>query len=215
MTTTHSGQQLFTAIKQTTRAGHSPLVLTVGQPLRATLRPVATVPGFLDALDVSLLTQWRNQHVKSFLTEFVANDPQTAQWLSQSVHENDGKMLFMVDTPQGERVGHVGLGFIDWAKAYGEADAIVSGGQSPRGLMKEALLTLMRWSRNVLGLRTLAVRVRSDNSAIEFYRKVGFKEFKRVPIVASAVSSGVTWTEDLQAADSAASLVYMTLKLDE
>lgn len=213
--TTQSGRQLFAAIKQTTRAGHSPLVLTVGQPLRATLRPVATVAGALDALDVALLTQWRNQHVKSFLTEFVANDAQTAQWLSQSVHQNGGKLLFMVDTPQGERVGHVGLGFIDWDKAYGEADAIVSGGKSPPGLMKEALLTLMRWSRDVLGLRTLAVRVRSDNSALEFYRKVGFQEFKRVPLVASVVAGGVNWTEDPQAVDAVASLVYMTLNLGD
>jgi len=213
MTITSSGQQLFTALKQTTRSGHSPLVLTVGQPLRATLRPVATVPGFLDALDVTLLTQWRNQHVKSFLTEFVANEPQTAQWLSQSVHSNNGKMLFMVDTPQGERVGHVGLGFIDWNKAYGEADAIVSGGKSPPGLMKEALQTLMRWTRDVLSLKILAVRVRSDNSAIEFYRKVGFEEFKRIAIVASAESNGVVWREDPKAVAAVAYLVYMQLKL--
>lgn len=213
--TNNEGQELFLALKKTTRAGFSPMVLTVGQPLRAILRPVATVPGHLDAVDMKLLTDWRNKHVKSFLTQFVANERQTEKWLAQTVHQNDGKMLFMVETPDGHRVGHVGLGFIDWEAGYGEADAIVSGGQSPKGLMKASLLTLMRWSRDVLALRTLAVRVRSDNSAIAFYRKVGFEEFKRVPIVPVKASGGIAWVEDLSAIDAVASLVYMKLSLKE
>lgn len=122
-------------------------------------------------------------------------------------------MLFMVETPDGERVGHVGLGFIDWQRGYGEADAIVSGGKSPPGLMKASLLALMRWARDALGLQTLAVRVRSDNTAVDFYRKVGFREYQRVPIVSRAVPGGTDWSEDPQAVDAPASLVYMQLEL--
>jgi RimJ/RimL family protein N-acetyltransferase len=147
------------------------------------------------------------------LTEFVATEEQTKRWLTGSVHQNNGKMLFMVETPDAELIGHVGLGFIDWEQGYGEADAIVSGGNSPRGLMKASLLTLMRWSRDVLGLQTLSVRVRSDNSAVEFYRKVGFREFKRVPIVAHFVSHGIDWYEDPLATDALTSLVYMNLEI--
>mgnify|MGYP000911744390 CR=1 FL=1 len=55
------GQQLFAAIKQTTRAGQPGLALPVGQPLVAVIRPIATVPGHTDALDVQLLTEWRNR----------------------------------------------------------------------------------------------------------------------------------------------------------
>lgn len=208
-----SGQQLFAAIKQTTRAGQSGLVLPVGQPLAAVIRPIATVPGHTDALDVQLLTEWRNRYVKSFLTEFVSTPERTEGWLSGAVHANEGKMLFMVETPNGERVGHVGLGFIDWQRGYGEADAIVSGGKSPPGLMKASLLALMCWARDALGLQTLAVRVRSDNTAVDFYRKVGFREYQRVPIVATAVPGGTNWSEDPQAVDALASLVYMQLEL--
>lgn len=207
------GEQLFAAIKQSARAECTPLVLPVGMPLRAVLRPIPTRPDGLDPVDVRLLTEWRNKYVKSFLTEFVATEERTAKWLTKSVHENPGKMLLMVETPAGDRVGHVGLGFIDWATGYGEADAIVNGGQSPRGLMKESLLTTMRWAKDVLGLRTLAVRVRSDNSALEFYRKVGFQEVTRVPIVASAVAGGLNWEEDPSAKGASASLVHMRLEL--
>lgn len=213
MQVTTPGQQLFAAIKQTARTGEPGLVLPVGQPLAAVARPIATVPGHTDALDAQLLTDWRNRHVKSFLTEFVSTPERTAAWLANAVHDNPGKMLFMVETLDGERVGHVGLGFIDWQRGYGEADAIVSGGASPPGLMKASLLALMRWARDALGLQTLAVRVRSDNPAVEFYRKVGFQEFQRVPIVARAVPGGVDWAEDPTAVGASASLVYMQLQL--
>jgi RimJ/RimL family protein N-acetyltransferase len=212
MTTPTAGQQLLAAIKQTAKAGQPGLVLPVGQPLAAVIRPIATVPGHTDAQDVQLLTEWRNRHVKSFLTEFVSTPERTAAWLTGAVHANAGKMLFMVETLDGERVGHVGLGFIDWQRGYGEADAIVSGGASPPGLMKASLLALMRWAHEALGLQTLAVRVRSDNSAVDFYRKVGFQEYQRVPIVASEVPGGIDWAEDPQAADAPASLVYMQLQ---
>jgi RimJ/RimL family protein N-acetyltransferase len=206
------GQRLFTAVKATAKAGSTVLVVPVGTPTRALLRPIATVPGCLDPTDVSLLTKWRNQHVKSFLTEFVADDERTANWLANGVHRNASKMLFMVESLTGERLGHVGLGFIDWEKGYGEADAIVSGGDAPKGLMKESLRTMLRWARDSLGLRELAVRVRSDNSAVEFYRKVGFVEYQRIPIVAETSGDGINWFESAQAKDFVASLVYMRIE---
>jgi RimJ/RimL family protein N-acetyltransferase len=211
MTAGHLGQILFRSLKATSRYGQPCLVLPVGEPLKAVLRPIATLADALDPEDVRLLTVWRNRHVKSFLTEFVATEERTAHWLCGPVHHNDGKLLWMVDTPEGERVGHVGLGFIDWNAGYGEADAIVSGGSSPPGLMKASLLTLMQWSRDTLGLKTLAVRVRSDNSALEFYKKVGFNEVRRVPIVASPAQDGVNWTEQLDAPSAEPALVHMHL----
>lgn len=211
MTTPTPGQQLFAAIKQTARAGQPGLVLPVGEPISAVVRPIASLAGHTDSLDVQLLTEWRNRHVKSFLTEFVSTPERTTEWLTGAVHANAGKMLFMVETPDGERVGHVGLGFIDWERSYCEADAIVSGGKSPPGLMKASLLALMRWAREGLGLEAQAVRVRSDNTAVDFYRKVGFCEYQRVPIVSTAVTGGVDWTEDPHAVSAPASLVYMRL----
>lgn len=215
MKTQSFGKQLFKAIKNLTKANSPHLVLSVGSPIRAVLRPVSTLPGHLDLKDIRLLTEWRNRHVKSFLTEFDATDDQTADWLSSSVHQNDGKMLFMVDTLDGQSVGHVGLGFIDWNILYGEADAIVSGGSSPPGLMKASLLALMDWAKEVLGLNTLAVRVRSDNSALEFYRKVGFREISRVPITPQLTTAGVDWVESKIGTESPVALVYMTLDLQK
>ena len=79
MSASTPGQQLFAAIKQTARAGEPGLLLPVGQPLAAVVRPIATVPGHTDAVDVRLLTEWRNRHVKSFLTEF--KDKETSSYI--------------------------------------------------------------------------------------------------------------------------------------
>lgn len=203
------GQGLLRLLKDNTRAGEAGLVLPVGIPVRALLRPIASVPRATDATDVRLLSDWRNRHVKSFLTEFVANEARTTAWLTGPIHANGGKLLFMLDALDGVRLGHLGLGFIDWSAQYGEADAIVSGGIAPPGLMKLALQTLLRWAHDQLGLQTLAVRVRSDNPAVAFYEKVGFRELRRVPLVVRRGTDFTEWVEDESLAQSEASLVYM------
>jgi RimJ/RimL family protein N-acetyltransferase len=204
-----AGRQCVALLKATAAPGKASLVLPIGRPVVAYLRTIPTAPGSLDPLDVELLSEWRNRFVKSFLTEFIAHPARTAAWLSGPVHANDGKILFMVESLDGVRFGHIGLAFIDWTRGYGEADAIVRGRDAPPGLMKLALQTTLKWARDQLGLTSLGVRVRSDNSALDFYRKVGFKETKRVPLSREAHADAVTWSEAPALADAEASLVYM------
>jgi RimJ/RimL family protein N-acetyltransferase len=204
-----AGRQFLAFLKATAAPGKATLVLPIGKPVVAYLRTIPTAPDRLDPIDIELLGEWRNRFVKAFLTEFVAHPARTAAWLSGPVHENDGKILFMVESLDGERLGHIGLAFIDWTTGYGEADAIVRGGDAPPGLMKLALQTTLQWARDQLGLTTLGVRVRSDNSALDFYRKVGFKETKRVPLVPEMRVGTVIWSEAPTLPDAEASLVYM------
>ncbi|MGJ8527843.1 GNAT family N-acetyltransferase [Maritalea sp.] len=176
----------------------------------AILRPVCCSAEHLDASDVAKLTSWRNMHVKSFLTEFDATDQQTADWLINRVSGDDGKILFMVDYDK-KTVGHVGLGVGNWERSYVEADAIVRGEPAPSGLMKRSLLTLLHWANNRLGLSDQWVRVRSDNPACEFYRKVGFVEQKRVSLNKRQEANMLVWFEDPEFRNAEAALVYMKL----
>lgn len=204
-----NGRALLNSIKASAACNQLSLALPIDCPVRAFLRPIATADGRLDETDLILLSDWRNRYVKSFLTEFHAYPARTAEWLTKFVHHNDGKILFMLEDLNGERLGHIGLAFIDWENSYGEADAIVSGGNSPPGLMKIALQTTLRWAREQLGLEKLGVRVRSDNSALDFYTKVGFVETKRVPLGLSKDGDGITWFEDPSLGSDVPSLVYM------
>lgn len=205
-----TGKALIASIKASAGAGQVGVVIPVGRPVVAVLRPIPTRAGCIADTDLELLSEWRNRYVKSFLTEFSAHARRTERWLVDYVHDNPSKLLFMVEGLDGTALGHVGIDFIDWDSGYGEADAIVSGGASPRGLMKEALRTMLQWAEHQLGLKQLAVRVRSDNTALEFYRKVGFVEQKRVPLNVERSPDMVRWYEDPELREPQASLVYMS-----
>lgn len=204
------GRELLAMLKAHARPHGPTLSLPVGSPVEAILRPVATREGQLNAEDVRVLTEWRNRFVQSFQTEFQADEDRTARWLTQTVGPEDTRILFMVDDgSDGRTIGYMGLAFIDWEKGVGEADAIVRGAPAPHGLMSRALRTMLAWGRSQLGLATLGVRVRSDNSAVSFYRKLGFHEVKRVPLRRIEREGMVEWREDESLVPREPQLVHM------
>lgn len=207
-----AGRQLLTALKASTRAQTPSLSLAVGNPVEAILRPIATGDGALNPDDVRVLTEWRNRFVTAFLTEFKATETRTAAWLTEVVANDETRILFMVDDVNGKTIGYMGLAFIDWKNGSGEADAIVRGGEAPPGLMSRAMRTMLNWAHGQLGLTTLGVRVRSDNRALEFYRKFGFEEVRRNTLRRTEEPGGIRWIEDDALPPAEPSLVHMVLK---
>ena len=185
------------------------LSIPVGNPVDAVLRPVATAGEFLDSTDVQVLTDWRNRFPDAFLTQFSANDSRTRRWLTQVVGPDDTRILFMVDDTHARTIGYMGLAFIDWKTGSAEADAVVRGATAPRGTMTKTLLTLLEWGRVQLCLSTFGVRVRSDNTSLEFYRKAGFQEVRRVPLRKVQETDMIRWVEDSVLPVAEPSLVYM------
>ena len=139
-----SGRNLLLLIKSRGRSGAPCLSLPVGIPVAAVRRPVATKLDAQNGQDVLHLTEWRNNHVESFLTEFLATPSQTRRWLAKTVGPSDSRILFMLDRLDGKSVGYMGLAFIDWASGYAEADAVVRGCPAQpldgRGAANHALL---------------------------------------------------------------------------
>lgn len=204
------GRIFLTAIKGAAGLPGPQMVLRVGQ--MATLRPVATRRIVQNPNDVRCLSEWRNKFMSAFLTEFVATEQRTATWLENVVGCDDGRILFMVDNADALTVGYMGLAFIDWDKGYGEADAVVRGLDNSPALMRAALQTLLQWAQGQLELTRIGVRVRSDNVALTFYRKIGFVETRRVPLVAMKGAEGtVTWHESTDDRSSNVSLIYHDL----
>ena len=191
-----SGRHVLDALKAL--AGRSPWTpcIPVGRPIQALLRPIATRENLIDENDVRALTQWRNRFVNAFLTEFEATEPRTRKWLSHTVAPNGNKILFMLDDNNYQTFGYMGLDCIDWARRYGEADAVVRGRAAPRGIMKLALRTMLQWAMSHLSLRTIGVRVRSDNTAVQFYNKVGFREVDQTPLRRTEEPGLVRWVAD-------------------
>ena len=205
---THAGREALQAAKGSAR-------VPFDGPPAGLLRAVATRRGTASPADVRALTDWRNRFVGSFLTEFEATEDRTERWLAETVGPDDTRILFMVEDDGGRTVGYIGLAFIDWATGAGEADAVVRGADAPRGLMTQALAALWCWGREELGLARLGVRVRSDNPALAFYEKAGFRERRRTALRREHDEDGVRWVED-PSGDSGTdpSLVHMELEDD-
>ena len=206
------GQTLLQALKAAAGRPGPSLVLPVGSPPQAFLRPVATTPGLLRPTDIECLTLWRNQHISAFLTSFTATVARTTAWLTDVVGPRDTKILFMVDDLAGNPVGYMGLDFIEWGRGYGEADAVVRGGPAPRGTMGSALRTLLAWAEGQLQLRELGVRVLSTNPALGFYSRLGFEEYRRVPLRAVTEPDMVRLVEDTTVPASNVWFVHMRWK---
>ncbi|MBN2478791.1 MAG: GNAT family N-acetyltransferase [Parachlamydiales bacterium] len=193
---------------------NSQLIIPVGNPAIAMLRPISTNENLMNSNDVAFITKWRNRYVSSFLTEFEATNDQTANWLINIVGPSDSKILFMIDDLNNQPFGYMGISFINWERNYGEADAIVRGAYAPPGTMTMALKTLINWSKTTLGLKEIGVRVRSDNSALAFYKKFGFIEEKRIPLKKIKNSQKICFVENALENCSGISLVYMRLNND-
>jgi len=202
-------QELLSAIKSSTPEQGPAIVITIGNPVEGILRPVSTVKGHLNSNDIRLLTKWRNQFAKSFLTEFNATESGTERWLTDIVGPDDRRILFMVDDVTGRPFGSMGLALINWENRFAEADAIVRGAYAPPGTMKNALNIMLKWAKNQLNLSKFRVRVRSDNTALDFYRKFGFQEIKRVRLRRVDEPNVIRWVEDISIMSDVPSLVYM------
>lgn len=201
--------ELLVQLKAAAGSPGPALVLPVGSPPIALLRPVAGKAGRQSAKDVALLTKWRNANRKAFLTDFIATEERTSRWLEGSVATDDGRILFMIDLPDGRTVGYMGLAFIDWSRGYGEADSIVKGESTEPGLAAACLASLIDWARGSLGLARLGVRVRSDNPALRFYEKLGFRETHRRALEARVEGDMVSLREVGDAPADGLALVHM------
>jgi len=203
------GRDLLTALKASPAQEGTGLCVPVGSPIRALLRPVASREGEIRAGDVARLTDWRNRFVTAFLTEFLADYERTEHWLAQTVYPDATRALFMVDEMDGRTVGYMGLASIDWDSGSFEADSIVRGATAPRGLMGESLQVMLRWAKSQLGLTDAWLRVRSDNTAIGFYERIGFAQIDRAPLRRHAEPGFVRWVEDRTVTGDGLAVIYM------
>jgi len=163
-----------------------------GERLR--LRPLQASAPRLTARDVALLTEWRNRYRRFFLTDFTATVEQTRTWLLKS-GSDPSRILFMIEPEGGSPFGHAGLCNLRPADAYAELDNVVRGADGPRGGMTAAVTTLCEWAASSLGVTTLWVRVMSDNPAVSFYEKLGFRRKYDVPLELGRDGSKAIWLE--------------------
>ncbi|MCK4340888.1 MAG: GNAT family N-acetyltransferase [Phycisphaerae bacterium] len=132
---------------------------------------------------IERLAAWREANADAFPSQFPVTLEGTARWLQRGILDHEERILFLVLDRHGHMIGHVGMCDFLNERAEMEAENIVRGvGEGAPGLMSRALRALLDWGRS-LGGRRIHLRVFHDNEhAIEFYRRLGFRDVGVQPL---------------------------------
>jgi RimJ/RimL family protein N-acetyltransferase len=148
-----------------------------------------------DKYIIHLLTKWRKQHEWWFPAQFKVALEGTARWLINGVVEAPDRLLFMIRLGDAY-IGHVGLFRFNFEKRVCEIDNIVRGEDGHKGIMGSAIVHMMRWGSEYLGLRGYDLQTFSDNGkSLALYTRLGFTEVKRVPLVRVEEGDRIEWSE--------------------
>ena len=156
--------------------------------LRAFGAANALVPvGELHAGDsdlIATLARWREQNTFWYPTQFRVTLEGTAAWLRSQVLDVEDRILFLVMDGQETPVGHLGLAQAVNDRRDLKVDNVMRGERGCRpGIMSRALRTMLDWAEQTLGPRLIYLPVFRDNEhAIRFYRRLGFRDERLVPL---------------------------------
>ncbi|MDF2659553.1 MAG: perosamine synthetase domain protein [Paenibacillus sp.] len=168
--------------------------ITVNGKTCGRLRPI-TPDTLHSEEEIRLLTEWRSASGEWFTTQFPVTEHGTRQWLEQQVLQADDRILFFVDDEDWNPIAQVGFLHYDEVKKQCEFDNLLRGRKGRFGnIMIYALLALGEWSIRVLDLQTGYLNVLADNArAIAIYKKLGFQEEKRTPLVKQVEGDVTRW----------------------
>lgn len=146
---------------------------------------------------IQKLTDWRNANVHVYPTQFTATLESTRAWLKDRLLGVDDRILFLVVTNNGEVIGHIGFNSCINDELLFEIDNVVRGDESKeRGIFSQAIVALMEWARKTLYVNGFFLRVMDDNDhAINFYKKNGFIEESRIPLVKEEKEGFISYQE--------------------
>ncbi len=162
---------------------------------------------------MELIGRWRKENEMWFLSQFPVTTERTTKWFKERVIDAPDRLLFLIKI-DGKYLGHIGLFRFDFEKNTCEIDNIVRGEPDYPGIMGNAVLHMMGWGKNVLGLRCYLLKVISDNErAIRFYNRLGFKEVSRIPLIQVEGNDGLEWVEIPEGCRKDANRHYIVMKL--
>jgi len=150
-----------------------------------------------DDVLVSLLAKWREENYFAYLVKFKVTFEGTKKWLKEQVLDNPSRLLFLVVDQCGRWIGHVGLGDCLNDKRSVMLDNIIRGDKAHApGIMSEAVIELAEWARKMFLPTKIYLKVLDDNvHAIDFYKRLGFIEAKRIALKRQEKEDGYAYIE--------------------
>lgn len=141
------------------------------------LRPITA--DFRESLPgcAAVLSRWRNENPSLSAEPFTATESGTEHWLDEKVIGRGDRLLFLILSNSGAKIGHIGFSSFSYGERACEVDAVLRGDKNASpGLMGLALSSLIGWGKRRLRLHVIRLRVFDENAhAIRFYERNGFK----------------------------------------
>ena len=132
---------------------------------------------------VRLLAKWRKKHQSWFQAQFKVTIKGTKIWLEKKVIETPDRLLFLINIGN-DFIGHMGFFRFNFKNYSCEIDNVVRGEPGYPGIVQNGLKYLMKWGKKNLFIKNYTLETTSDNQkAINLYSKLGFSEFKRIPLI--------------------------------
>lgn len=179
------------------------------------LRPITQDYRMTVSSCAELLAKWRNENANMSPDPFVATTESTQKWLDD-ILEREDRILFLILSSDGTKIGQIGFSSLDEKTAGMEIDAVIRGetGICP-GIMSYALNSLIQWGLNTLKIKQITLRVLSTNlHAIQFYKRNCFFKAGDIPLYQMIGSPRELWTSERQYADQIAEKFYTKMQLD-
>jgi RimJ/RimL family protein N-acetyltransferase len=144
---------------------------------------------------MELIARWRKENEMWFADQFKVTTEGTIKWFKEKVIETPDRLLFIIKV-HNDYIGHVGLFRFDFESITCEIDNIVRGEPQYPGIMGNAIIHMMNWGKTILELKGYSLKVLSDNErAMRLYKRLGFVEAKRIPLVCIRGDDRVEWIE--------------------
>lgn len=162
------------------------------------------------------LAQWRNENPSFSPDRFEATEESTAKWLDCNILGREDRVLFLILSADGVRVGHIGFSGLDERERSFEVDAVLRGAKTCcPGIMGSALHTLVRWGLKELRLRKITLRVLSENTgAIHFYKHNCFFKTADIPLYQVIGPGREKWVTVKQNEEQVPEKFYSRMQLD-
>ena len=144
---------------------------------------------------VRLLAKWRKFHQSWFQAQFKVTIKGTKIWLEKKVIDTPDRLLFLIKV-NNNLIGHIGLFRFNFDNYSCEIDNVVRGELGYPGIIQNGLKYLMNWGRKNLFIKNYTLETTSDNQkALGLYTKLGFSEFKRIPLIKVNTNGYNEWIE--------------------
>ncbi len=129
----------------------------------------------LEDKKIELISQWRQQNIEMFLSQFSVTFNGTKRYLNETSIQNIDRILFLIYNSENEFIGHSGIIIKDEVV---ELDNVMRG--IKRGhplLMQKAEISILKWCFPHLRLSSSILHVLSYNfAAIRLYENIGYRQ---------------------------------------